>query len=116
MFRLASPQVLIDRSLSDPLTIYRGCVRGAERGMWWSTHREVARKFSVRWLYEIAPDNECAYVYETVIPLPSVVCDVEWNVNSGRHGEREIIVDPSSLGYVREIESIPRSEQSSEIE
>lgn len=112
MFRLASPQMVTDRGLGDPLTVYRGSLRGAERGMSWTTHREVARWFADRWLQEIAPDTDVAYVYEARIPLSAVVCDVEWNVYSGRHGEREIIVDPSSLGDIREIETVERDHHS----
>ena len=86
-----------------PLTLFRGTHPERRLGMAWTTNIDVARHFADRW---VLSEGEPMPVYRTEITAPTaVLCEVGAVLSESRGlNECEVIVDPSRLGRVMEVE------------
>lgn len=87
---------------AETLTIYRGCTPERIHRMAWTTNLEKARWFATRELLW-APE---AAVFRAVIPPEGVLCMVDLEVDGNGRSENEIVVDPSFLGEIEQVEMI----------
>jgi len=98
----------------EPIELFRGTVPAHKRGMAWTTDQLTAHDFAWGWLHDPdAPSGEDrvskSYVYRTVVDRGAILCEVDQNPTlSGRHHEREVIVDPEALGEIECVETMER--------
>lgn len=99
---------------TEPLELFRGTVPAHTRGMAWTTDRLQAYDFAWAWLHgpgapSGARQQSEAYVYRTLLDRDAILCEVDANFNlSGRHHEKEVIVDPRRLGEIECVETVLR--------
>ncbi len=95
-----------------PLELFRGTTPQHERGMAWTTDRPKAHDFAWGRLHaHYAPSGveqpSVAYVYRTHVERDAILCEVDENFNlSGRHHEKEVIVEPWRLGEIECVEML----------
>jgi hypothetical protein len=95
-----------------PVELFRGTVPQHERGMAWTTDRSWAYHFAWGRLHRHDPASgaerlSVAYVYRTEVDRGAILCEVDENpLLSGRHFEKEVIVDPQQLRAIECIETL----------
>jgi hypothetical protein len=98
----------------EPIELFRGTVPAHKRGMAWTTDPLTAHDFAWGWLH--GPDAPSgadrlseSYVYRTMVNREAILCEVDQNPTlSGRHDEKEVIVDPEALGEIECVETVAR--------
>jgi len=96
----------------EPLELFRGTVPAHERGMAWTTDRSKAYDFAWGRLHAHnassgAERPSVAFVYRTQLSRDAILCEVDENFNlSGRHHEKEVIVEPGRLEEIKCVETV----------